>query len=401
MPMRSTYQRPLYRIGQAVFSLGLFALGVATGQHWKRAADHAPASTPVAAPATRIASPRVETIQPDGPQAAALSPRVAVPGDDGSAWTTFLRAPHPAAEPAALAELTELAVTQPEAALSLALAAPSARQREMATQAVLRGWAATDADAAGDWVLANLPLAQRRAAVEALLQGAIAQPEAAIRVAHELCTVDVAWRAEHGQSLLKALGAAGLFGQASAFAADGADAERGQWLFTTYEQWAQYDPTAALAVAAELPDPAATEQARQAVFIGWARSDPASLVTYATSLPEGDLRTTALREALPQWVYLEPSAASEWMNARPPGPELDAGAVAVATNPAILTESPATAATWAESIADPQLRAETLHEVLLQWNAFDPAAARAYAQTSPAFDLASRSRALESLTLTP
>ena len=80
-----------------------------------------------------------------------------------------------------------------------------------------------------------------------------------------------------------------------------------------------------------------------------------------------------------------------------PNRDLDAGAAAVATTPVIVEKKPDVATSWAESIVDPELRANTLLDVIRLWAERDPAAARSYAVNSPALPPETRTVALASI----
>jgi hypothetical protein len=72
--------------------------------------------------------------------------------------------------------------------------------------------------------------------------------------------------------------------------------------------------------------------------------------------------------------------------------EFDAGAAALATAPRALAADPVTAAHWAERIAEPTLRSNTLAAVLQSWAATDAAAARRYFESCADLSAADRAR---------
>ncbi len=304
----------------------------------------------------------------------------------------------PAAESHALTALRTLATTDPTLALQLAQSAPTPRQRDEFTRAVLRGWAATDPLAASRWTLDNVRLGERRLATEELLEASIARPDAAIEAARFLCTADPLLQSDHGNALVSAFANSGRFDLAAQFAITAPGEFRAHWLSTAFSRWSQFQPDAAIAAARELTDSTARTEALQGVITGWAMSDPATLVAHAEKFPAGETRATALRDGLQQWVSLDPVAASAWMDRLDPSPDLDAGAAAVATTPVIVEKKPDVATSWAESIVDPELRANTLLDVIRLWAERDPAAARSYATNSPALRPETRAVALASFT---
>ncbi len=310
-------------------------------------------------------------------------------------WNSLRIAPaSPIAENARVAALTKLAAQDPERAIALALETPSPRERDLFTRAVIRGWASRDATAAAKWMLAHVRAGERRSASEALVDGAIAEPANALRAIEFLCEADPSLTSEHGNILVTALARAGHFDLATSFAAAGPSDYRAYWLSTAFVHWAQYDPHAAIGAAQSFADSSARDEALHGIIVGWARHDPAALVAYSTKLPAGETRTTALRDGLQQWVHLDPAAASAWMDQLDPSRELDHGAAAVATMPAIVEHRPDIAVSWAESIVDPQLRADTLLDLVRLWATTDPDRARRYATDATTLSPETRQRLL-------
>ena len=307
----------------------------------------------------------------------------------------------PAGEQSLCTQLQQLAIKEPLRALELAASAPTPRQRELFRNAALQGWATRDPHAAGVWTLSNVRSEERRTAVEAIATGAVAQPEAAVCAFNHLIAADPLLASDHGNALANAFTRAGQYDIASQFAATGPTEYRAAWLCTVYHQWAGYQPQAALASLEKFPDSAARAEARNGLFAGWSNSDPASLVTYAQTLPLGETRLAALKDGLAQWVSRDPIAASAWMDKFDPSPDLDAGAAAVAVAPALIAKKPEVAASWAESITDPELRANTLVDLIRLWAEHDPVAARRYAATTPALPSDRRELALSSLQPSP
>ena len=278
-----------------------------------------------------------------------------------------------------LAAIEDLATRDAKRALALALAEANLRLRLDMLRAALRGWVKSDPDAAGDWALSHPSIIDKSDAATAVLTGVIQDPDAAIRLFSHLSETDPGSTREFGNSLIAALSNNGDFSRAAEFAAQGAAPYRADWLTAAFSSWSEYQPQTAAAEAMKLPDPDLRQSAFQAALTGWAQGDPKGLVEYAISLPEGQAKTFALTESLPSWAVNEPAAAAEWINQIPSSPELDQGIATVALS---LDNKPEVAVTWAESIANPQLRSTTLATLVRQWNESDPAAARQYAETS-------------------
>jgi hypothetical protein len=321
---------------------------------------------------------------------------------DAEAWDGLRSAPAtPSSEERQRAYLRELAKKDPARAIKLAESAATPRRRDEFVRAVLGGWAAVDPLAAARWAIDKVRLGERRVAVEALLEGAIADPAAAIETGKFLCVTDSVLQSDHGNALVSAFARAGRFELAARFAATAPGDFRAHWLSTAFLSWAQYQPDAAVAAAHAFDDPVVRDEALQGVINGWGASDPAALVASAERFPVGTIRDGALREGLQQWVFLDPVAASAWMDRRDPSRELDSGAAALATTPALVSRRPEVAASWAESITDPSLRADTLLDFVRLWAETDPSSARNYAATSPALRPETRELALSSLSPSP
>ncbi len=370
---------------------------------------HAAAPGPVQAPDLLDARPPLgaaRAVLPGGTSLAGLKDESGASRhattEVAQAWDAFQRGPcTPASEAAMSDRLKILAATDPALALQLAQAAATPRQRENFRNAVLQGWATRDAEAAAKWTLANVRSEERRVAIEAIAAGAIDRPEEAVRAFAWLMTADPRSVGDHGNALTFAFAHAGQFEIASRFAADGPAEHRAAWLCTVFNQWAVYQPQASLAAVAQIPDPAARGEAMQGIVAGWSSSDPAGLVSYAQTLPAGETRLNALRDGLSQWVYRDPKAATEWMDSHDPNPDLDAGAAAVAVLPALVEQKPDIAASWAESITDPELRINTLLDLIRIWGARDPTGARNYVATTSALPADRRELALSSLQPSP
>jgi hypothetical protein len=323
------------------------------------------------------------------------TPQTSIAHAASQTWDSLRTAPaSPVTENARVSALTQLAAQDPEQAITLALEAPSPRERDLFPRAALQGWASRDATAAAKWMLANVRAAERRSASEALVEGAIAEPTNATRAIEFLCEADPSLTSEHGNLLVTALARAGHFEFATSFAVKGPSDYRGYWLSTAFIHWAQYDAHAAIGAAQSIADASARDEALHGVIVGWARHDPAALVAYSANLPAGETRTAALRDGLQEWVHLDPAAASAWMDQLDPSRDLDHGAAAVATMPAIVEHRPDIAVSWAESIVDPQLRADTLLDLVRLWATIDPQRARAYATSSPTLSPETRRRLL-------
>lgn len=391
MPLHFPRTAPLICGGCTLFAMAGFWAGRQT----------APAPAPsqhVRATATRPGPAPTPLPEPPAAPAAGVSRS----GDPGNRWDIFLSTPAtPRSEKDAIAHLRELAVSDPAEALRLAQSAATPRQREEFVRGALEGWGQADPMAAAKWTVAKLPLGERRLAVEAILRSAMERPEETIRTADYLATADPKLADDHGNTLIAELARAGHFELAGNFAAAAPPASRAAWLATAFHQWSQYQPEAAAAAANAFSDSEIRTRALQGALSGWCMSDPAAAVAYTQTLPAGEVRNSGFREGLQQWAGVDPVAATEWMNQRNPDPDLDAGAAAVASSPELVAMNADIATSWAESIVDPRLKADTLLELIGVWNTIDPTRALAYATHSPALSSETRGLALAALQPSP
>ncbi len=316
-------------------------------------------------------------------------------------WARWSNAPRtPATERQMAASLEELAVRDPQRAMSLALSEGNIRLRQSLRHAVLRGWASAAPDAAAAWALA-LPDGERQISLEAVFSGAARHPEDALRLGQRLCAQDPESAGDYGQFLITALTEAGAYESAARFAATDASAHHSAWLNAAFFQWATHQPQQALSAFGAISDPAARNSAFQGMVLGWAMANPATLATYAMQMAPGEDRAQALGQALPQWVGRDTVLASEWINQLEPSPDLDAGVAAVATLPNLVSKCPEIAVGWAESIAEPVLRANTLRAVAQQWARQDAEALRQFLSATTNLRAADRTALLDGLNPPP
>jgi hypothetical protein len=306
-------------------------------------------------------------------------------------WAEWQSRPRtPATELAAERALMELARHDPARALVLALGESGERLRERFRDAALKGWAAVAPEKAAAWAMA-LPPGDRRPAIVAVFSGAIEQPVEAARLGQQLCRQWPAEAGDYGQLLISALTGAGAYEVAARFAWDDTSEHGPAWLNAAYYQWAMRQPEAALKAFGAITDPVTRNHAFLGLTAGWAEANPAALANYAVKLPAGSERADALGQMLSQWATRDPLTASEWMLKNlNPSTDLDGGVAAVASLPSLVSQRPEIAIGWAESIADPSLRASTLTIVARLWSERDPAGARRYLASAPSLSAEER-----------
>lgn len=285
-----------------------------------------------------------------------------------------------------IALLDEWADNDPLRALAFARAETDPQLREKLLFAALCAWAKRDPDAAAGQARA-MPDEDRRDAVAAVLAGAAHEPETAVRIAGWLLRDDPALAREHGYALIAALAQVGEYRTAVRFAVAAEDAGEGEdrlkWIQAAFSRWARQEPESAALASLQLPDDGTRFEALMAVIPHWVQIDPTGAAEIMRELPEAADRRNLMGETLRRWVTLDPVQAAGWLSGLDPQPMLDSGTAALASLPSLVAGRPEVATGWAESITDPQLRSHTLAEIVRQWAASDPAAARNYLAHAP------------------
>jgi hypothetical protein len=338
-----------------------------------------------------------EPILQDDPHASERRLSAAMSGSD-ERWERYSKAPRtPVSERRMAAYLEELAAHDPKRAMALALSEGNFRLRQHLRGAVLQAWAAFAPDEAAASALA-LPDGDRQLAIEAVFVGAARNPGQAVQLNARLCAQEPALAGDYGQFLVTGLTEAGAYDTAVRFAAAEKSGNRSTWLNAAFFQWACHQPDQALAAFGKISDPAMRNSAFQGLILGWAMVNPAAVAAYADRLAPGEDRLQALTQALPQWASHDPVGASEWMiNHFEPSPDSDTGVAAVATMPTLVNERPDVAVGWAESIAEPALRANTLRLVAQLWAKRDADAIRRFIIATPDLLASDRNALLDGL----
>jgi hypothetical protein len=292
-----------------------------------------------------------------------------------SRWEQTLKETSTPARDRLLAKLVEeLATRDPHAALALAQTQKNLRLRDELRDAALRGWASVAPDEAVSSAL-QVDEDQRRRAVSAVFEGAGKSPDALLRIALSACSSDRDIAGDYGHAAIATFVDSGAYEKAVEFASKAGTDAYPFLLKSAFYQWAQSQPSQALAAADASANPVQRAELREQVYAGWAKADAKGLAQYA--LTQGDAaRRAALEVALPDWVEKDPVAATLWIQENDTGSDFDAGASAVANLQSLIHGQPAKAMEWAQSIQDPQKRTDTLRSVFRQWAEKDARAAR-------------------------
>ena len=296
---------------------------------------------------------------------------------------------------AKLADLLEkLAAVDPARAMTLAEGQTNLILRNELTLSALHGWARKSPMDAANWTMSLPNSGDRDAALSSVFAGAIAaDPNAAVAAGQKLMQQYPGDAISCGSRLIDALCDSGNFSAATAFAINGSSDQQNSWLGEAFSKWASFQPDAAAQAVQAITDPQVRNEALHGIVGGWAEADPAGLAQYLGQLPSGNDRAQMLGQALKSWVQTDPAAAAAWMdNNSNLGPDLDEGAVQVATMESVPTD---VAVGMAESISNPQLRSSTLASVLRDWAYNNLPAAQNYLQTTTYLTPADRQQVSE------
>jgi hypothetical protein len=102
---------------------------------------------------------------------------------------------------------------------------------------------------------------------------------------------------------------------------------------------------------------------------------------WALQIPSPFTSMRVLKGTVEEWARTDVAAASNWINALPPGDARDNSAASLIDR--IKDDDPAAAWEWARNIRTGPLRQQSLKKALEQWNKRDPDAAQAAVQALP------------------
>lgn len=280
--------------------------------------------------------------------------------------------------------LSQLAETEPAAALELASQIESLRDSESARIAILEVWGKNDPAAALAWAnqaLANEPARTRRSQLSALYRGyAQSNPEAAFQQALAISGDDRLRNRLLDDVIETQVENGGL--QAAKLAIDLIDDPETQSNLRRelVDEWAQFDPESAAQYVLSLGEDADSRLKTELVS-EWAESDPAAAAAWLSALPEDDPAIArASAEIIQEWTRYDLAASAEWLNSLPPSPELDRAVISYTFRAA--EEDPGTAMTWAESIEDDRRRTWMMERVAATWKEQDAETFKSYLDDS-------------------
>ncbi len=169
---------------------------------------------------------------------------------------------------------------------------------------------------------------------------------------------------------------AAALGMLSSLAAD----ERGDASTGIVNGWSRSAPADAAAWAAALPAGRERDNAMRSVMNRWIQSSPADVTAFVARLPEGD-RASVTGSMMSAWASRDAASAAAWLQRQAGGKDKDEGLKALSRQ--ISNEDPEAALAWANTISDPQIRANQTESLAREWLALDPANAKKWISASP------------------
>lgn len=118
----------------------------------------------------------------------------------------------------------------------------------------------------------------------------------------------------------------------------------------------------------------------RSVMNRWIQSSPADVTAFVARLPEGD-RASVTGSMMSAWASRDAASAAAWLQRQAGGKAKDECLKALSRQ--ISNEDPEAALAWANTISDPQIRANQTESLAREWLALDPANAKKWISASP------------------
>ena len=266
---------------------------------------------------------------------------------------------------AGIAAITGWASTDPEGAKAHLEGIENGMVKGVLAQGIVNGLASSDPDAATDFVL-ELDQAQRSAAANSSAEEGERQwwdrgrAYAFDRQLDTIATAQIALGMPNATAWAENLPEGTI--KASAF-------DR------IADRFASEDPAAAAEWVRSHADQEYAERAVREVAEELGREDPEQAVRWVADLPDAT-QSRAISQSMERWTREDPVAAGSFLQDMAPSESRDAAVKSYANE--LDGSDPQMAAEWAGSIANDQMRSETLNGVARSWIRRDPEGARAW-----------------------
>lgn len=270
---------------------------------------------------------------------------------------------------AGIAAITGWASADPEGAKAHLEGIENGMVKGVLAQGIVNGLASSDPDAATDFVL-ELDQAQRSAAENSSAEEGERQwwdRGRAYAFDRQLDTIATA-QIERGMSNATAWAEQLPEGTIKASAFD-----------RVADQFAREDPAAAAEWVKRHADQSYAERAVREVAEELGRENPEAAVRWVADLPEVT-QSRAINQSMERWTREDPVSAGNFLREMEPSASRDAAVRSYANE--LDGSDPQMAAEWAGSIANDEIRSETLNGVARSWIRRDPEEARAWLPSS-------------------
>jgi hypothetical protein len=147
-----------------------------------------------------------------------------------------------------------------------------------------------------------------------------------------------------------------------------------------YRQWAQIDPQAAAAAAAQASADGGWRSPVNQVLRNWASQDPLSALAWINSQVDPSMQARDIGQIIRQWSRDDESAAVNYVNNLGAGPARDAAAAALAFS--LGTNDPSSAISWAQSIGDQGMRDNAIQRLMREIMSTNPSNGAAILQAA-------------------
>ncbi len=280
-------------------------------------------------------------------------------------------------------QLQEWAARDPRAALGYVIATFSRQRQEQLVPLILATWAKSDPRGAWAWLSTEeaSKLTFPTIADAVLSEASKYQPA----IAWELASQAAQQRPYDAQGLyVSALrgmlytgnfeGAIGMIEQAHFPNGEG----RYDLTSLIASDWGRYEPQKAAAWLRGLPEGFERRQALISLGQSWAEVDPQSVADFAADLPPSLERASMLSSAVDKWVTDHPSEVGEWLLRYQQHGDFDQILAAISTNQRVVWQNPPLAISWADTIADSDVRMQALAQIFDHWLTRDDRSAKAF-----------------------
>lgn len=148
------------------------------------------------------------------------------------------------------------------------------------------------------------------------------------------------------------------------------------------DELGETQPAAAAARLANIGDPSILKTAVPEVAQEWAQSDPRAAVEFVNDYKEDtNLYARAMAEVIEEWAERDPYEAGKYLNEQPASPELDRSVAEYSRE--VADVDPVGAMSFAVSVNDDRLRADTIRRVARDWQRSEPEAYKDWVKANP------------------